>query len=265
MKKGKKIMMFFGIVVLVLALWIAFCGYQWSWGPFAGLHSIKTAKLPGNAEPYAPEHSGTVENSPLAGKHIVFLGSSITQGYAAMGTSFADYIALRNACTITKEAVPGTTLADGSPLSYIPRMKRLDTDMKVDLFVCQLSTNDTWKNKALGEISADGKYDTSTVAGAIEFIISYAKDTWGCPVVFYTNPPFEDAKYPEMVALLHEIADIWDITVIDMWSDKSFSAITGEQHALYMADHIHPTRAGYLEWWTPYMEPYLYAALNAQR
>lgn len=262
MKKGKKVMLIVGIVILAMALWLAFCGWQWSWGPFAKLHDGKLAGLPGNAEAYAPENAGEVENSPLAGKHIVFLGSSITQGYASMGSSFADYIALRNGCTITKEAVPGTTLSGGSPNAYIPRMKRLDTEMKVDLFVCQLSTNDTWKNKPLGEISADGSYDTSTVAGAIEYIIFYAKETWGCPVLFYTNPPFEDEKYPEMVALLHEIADKWGITVIDMWSDESFHRITEEQRALYMADHIHPTRAGYLEWWTPYMEPYLYAALN---
>jgi hypothetical protein len=47
-----------------------------------------------------------------------------------------------------------------------------------------------------------------------------------------------------------------------MWSDEGFNAITKEQHTLYMADHIHPTRAGYLEWWTPYMEPVLYTALK---
>lgn len=262
MKKGKKIMLIVGIVLLAMALWLAFCGYQWSWGPFTKLHDIKTAKLPGNAEAYAPEHAGTVEDSPLAGKHLVFLGSSITYGTKSMGMSFPDYIALRNGCTFTKEAVPGTTLADGSSNSYIPRMKRLDRNRQVDLFVCQLSTNDTWQNKPLGAVSEDGNYDTSTVAGAIEFIISYARDTWGCPVVFYTNPPFEDEKYPEMVALLLEIADKWDITVIDMWSDEGFNAITKEQHTLYMADHIHPTRAGYLEWWTPYMEPVLYTALK---
>ena len=30
--------------------------------------------------------------------------------------------------------------------------------------------------------------------------------------------------------------------------------ITDEQKSLYMADSIHPTQAGYLEWWTPVFE-----------
>ena len=30
-------------------------------------------------------------------------------------------------------------------------------------------------------------------------------------------------------------------------------------YALYMADPIHPTKAGYLKWWTPKIEEGLYA------
>ena len=61
-----------------------------------------------------------------------------------------------------------------------------------------------------------------------------------------------------MVELLNRIRDQWDITVIDMWNDTDFNAITLEQRSLYMADEIHPTKAGYLEWWTPYMESALF-------
>lgn len=32
-------------VLTVAVLWIAFCGYQWSWGSFARLHDMKTASL----------------------------------------------------------------------------------------------------------------------------------------------------------------------------------------------------------------------------
>ena len=31
---------------------------------------------------------------------------------------------------------------------------------------------------------------------------------------------------------------------------------------LYMFDGIHPTQAGYLNWWTPKMEAYLYDYLG---
>ena len=31
-----------------------------------------------------------------------------------------------------------------------------------------------------------------------------------------------------------------------------------KEYEVYMADPVHPTQAGYLEWWTPKMEEYLY-------
>ena len=250
---------------IAVTAWIAFSGYQWSWGPFAKLHDIKTAGLPGNDDIYSPERIPAVEYSPLNGKHLVFLGSSVTYGSASMGISFADYISARNRCIITKKAVSGTTLVDEGSDSYITRLEKLDTKITMDMLVCQLSTNDATQRKPLGSISDSANladFDTKTVAGAIEYIIAYVEATWGCPVVFYTNPRYDSIEYAAMVMLLKEIADKWNVTVIDMWNDNTFCAITTEQRDLYMADSIHPTRAGYLEWWTPYMEKYLYQAVD---
>lgn len=249
------------ILILVVA-WIAFCGYEWSWGPFVKLHHLKTARLPGNAAQYSVKKIEQLESSPLAGKHILFLGSSVTYGASSEGVSFVEYIAARNGAVMTKEAVSGTTLVDNGTDSYIARMKRIDRDMDVDIFVCQLSTNDATQKKPLGEISKDGRYDTSTVAGAIEFIISFARDTWNCPVIFYTNPRYSSEAYGDMVELLNRIAEKWEISVIDMWNDPDFNSITDEQRSLYLADPIHPTQAGYLEWWTPYMETALYEEIG---
>ena len=256
MRHMKRNMVILGCVVIGVAAWFVFCGYWWGWGPFKKVHNLKMASLPGNAKIYALQNVAPLENSLLEGKRIVFLGSSITYGEAALGISFADYIGARNNCEIVKAAVSGTTLADGVN-SYFRRLKRLDKSMQVDLFVCQLSTNDTWQGKKLGTIATDEKYDTSTVAGTIQAITAYAKATWGCPVVFYTSPQFEDEQYGAMVELLNEIAALSDITVIDMWGDTTFNRISKEERELYMADHIHPTQAGYFEWWVPYMEPIL--------
>ena len=65
-----------------------------------------------------------------------------------------------------------------------------------------------------------------------------------------------------MVELLHRIQQKWNITLMDLWSDTQFNSITPQQQVLYMADRIHPTKAGYLEWWTPYMEPILYQVVE---
>lgn len=263
-KKLKKIISGISCATVTAAAWVAFCGYQWSWGPFAKLHDFKTANLPGNAARYAPDMIGNAD-SPLAGKHIIFLGSSVTYGSAAGGVSFADYIAARNICTITKEAVSGTTLVESGLDSYITRLKKLDTETPADLFVCQLSTNDATQDKPLGSVSDSvdlADFDTSAVAGAIEYVIAYAKQTWNCPVVFYTNPRYDSENYAAMVELLAKIANKWGISVIDMWNDADFNAITEEQRSLYMADKIHPTQAGYLEWWTPYMENVLFEVVQ---
>ncbi len=187
-------------------------------------------------------------------KTWIFLGSSVTYGAASGGVAFPEYITKRNGCKMIKEAVSGTTLVDNGPDSYISRMKGIDKTLKVDLFMCQLSTNDATQKKPLGRISETGSYDISTVAGAIEYIISYAKDTWNCPVVFYTNPRYDSKEYAAMVELLRDIAVKWGIKVIDLWNDEDFNAITEAQRKQYMADPIHPTREGYLQWWTPCME-----------
>ena len=216
----------------------------------------QTAALNGNAPEYDPGRIAADKSSSLYGRHIIFLGSSVTFGATSQGVSFADYIAARNGCSFTKEAVSGTTLVDNGPRSYISRLNRLEAD-RADLFVCQLSTNDATKNMPLGTVSEGNEradFDTSTVAGAIEYIIASARERWNCPVVFYTNAKYNSAAYGAMVKLLYQIAEKWKIDVIDMWNDEAFNSITAKERALYMSDPIHPTKAGYLQWWTPFME-----------
>ena len=38
--------------------------------------------------------------------------------------------------------------------------------------------------------------------------------------------------------------------------------VSEKEYEVYMADPVHPTQAGYLEWWTPKMEEYLYQLLE---
>jgi len=140
----------------------------------------------------------------LKNKTILFLGSSVTYGSAANGVSFVELLAEHCGCKSVKEAVSGTTLVDNGADSYVARMKTMDVSLKADLFVCQLSTNDAAKNLPMGELN--GKKDTSTIAGAMEYIVDYARKTWNCPVAFYTSPRFDSANYAVMVQLLKDCA-----------------------------------------------------------
>ena len=141
-------------------------------------------------------------------------------------------------------------------------VNNIDPSENFDMFICQLSTNDATQDLTLGEIST-GKtledFDTSTIIGAMEYIICYAQQTWNCPVVFYTGTKFDNELYSQMVESLYELQEKWGIGIIDLWDGLDVNI---ENYDLYMADEIHPTQAGYLEWWTPFMEEQLYEIIN---
>lgn len=189
-------------------------------------------------------------NSALEGKTMVFLGSSVTYGECAGGVSFVDFIAERNHCRAIKEAVSGTTLVEDDSGSYVSRLKRLLV-ARADLFVCQLSTNDATQGKPLGQ---PGNSDTATIAGAIEAIIAIVRKRWNCPILFYTSPRYDSPAYEAMTRLLKELQAKWNFAILDLWNNEAFNALSPDDRKRYMADAIHPTRAGYLEWWTPEFE-----------
>lgn len=220
----------------------------------------------GNASKYNIEKVETITESSLSGKKIIFLGSSVTLGMAAKNTSFVDYIEKKDSVKAIKEAVSGTTLVDNGRDSYVQRMlNKLDKNINIDGFVCQLSTNDISKNLPLGEISESKNlqdFDTTTITGAIEYIICYSQQTWNCPIVFYTSTKYESEAYDKMVFRLLELQKKWNIKVINMWDDEEMNNIDDAHRKLYMNDDVHPTKAGYLEWWTPQIEKYLYEYLK---
>ena len=95
-------------------------------------------------------------------------------------------------------------------------------------------------------------------------MIAFAKQTWNCPVVFYTGTYYESAAYASMVKLLLDIRDKWDIGVIDLWNDAEMTALYGtELYSKYMRDAIHPTAFGYKEWWAPKFKEYIRNFWNA--
>jgi lysophospholipase L1-like esterase len=211
--------------------------------------------LPGNAAKYGVNATGT-SSSALAGKQIAFLGSSVTFGYGALGESFVDYLAKKDGVVAIKEAVSGTTLVDKDTYfphdSYVARLQKIDRSAELDAFVLQLSTNDAKGTTGpLGEISQDGHYDVKTITGAIEDILDYVRKTWHVPVFVYTNPRYDNQLYGQMVNRLFELQAKWHFNIIDLYHDEQVPHGTA---SLYMADPIHPTRAGYREKWLPIFE-----------
>lgn len=219
---------------------------------------IRTSR--GNRATYSLENTDVLPKNSLYGKTIIFLGSSVTYGSASGGISFVDYMQKRDGIRPIKEAVSGTTLVDEDLMgkkSYIARMKTIDKNIKADAFVCQLSTNDATVKKPLGSISSSFRsedFDTKTILGAIEYVIAYARQTWNCPILFYTGTKYKSKFYEQMVNALLEIKKKWNIEVLDLWHDEEMNQVSKHDYNLYMANAIHPSKAGYREWWTPKFE-----------
>ncbi len=206
------------------------------------------------------KNESTDPSDVLSGKNIVWLGSSVTYGYGSDGYSMADAIQDRHKnTTCYKYAISGTTLVNEDATSYVARMKRdIHPDTKIDLLVVQLSTNDASQNKPLGALSESmlmKDFDDKTVIGAMETIIAYARETWHCPVVFYTGTKYDSAPYGAMVQALYKVVEKWEIGLVDLWGDAQMSSVLGTaKYKTYMKDQIHPTKEGYVKWWTPKFE-----------
>ena len=72
---------------------------------FAALRVFFGLGHPGNAAPYALRRQPRRENSPLRGKTILCLGSSISSGFSSGGVSFLDYLGRIDGCRIIQETV----------------------------------------------------------------------------------------------------------------------------------------------------------------
>jgi lysophospholipase L1-like esterase len=258
-KNEKTMVKWIGIIVISLLV-IGSAGYFYLSGYFAE----------GNDEIYSVAKTDALPNSPIAGKTILFLGSSVTEGFAAHDESFVDYIQKRNNCICIKEAKSGTTMLDNGESSFVQRILKFDTKAKADAFVCQLSTNDTRYNglKKLGSVSESkdpASFDKTTTTGALEYIITYVRKTWNCPVVFLTNTYFKNDDYQAVVKRLYDLKAKWGIEVIDLYNDEQLNKIPKDSLDFYMlGDHVHPHRAGYKLWWTPAIEKKLYPIVIRQ-
>lgn len=221
----------------------------------------KLAYLPGNSRKFSLNSQKT-ELGLLTGKKVLFLGSSVTFGFGALGESFVDFLWKKDGVEAIKDAENGTTLVEQDVNypgdSYVARFKENLKYEAPDMLVIQLSTNDAKRNEKLGKISDNDCFDTKTITGALEYIISNAQKNWKCPILIYTNPYFESNLYSQMVELSHKLVEKYNIEILDFYNNSNFK----NQDKLYMADEIHPTRAGYKEKWLPEFENKLRAIIK---
>lgn len=215
----------------------------------------------GNASQFSPANVAPDVYSPLRGKRIAFLGSSVTAGFAAKGQSFVDYLVAKDGVKATKSAVSGTTLAGLDANGYLSRLKSdFSKDQHYQLFVCQLSTNDNRHGKILGARTANDQrhnFDLQTTIGAIEEICRYVSSELECPLAFYTclqNDP--QGKYQQLIYELQLLHQKWGFAIIDLFNSPVIAKQTTVLENV-MFDDVHPTQKGYLKIWLPFFEKQL--------
>lgn len=228
------------------------------------------------------------EGSPLAGKTIYWLGSSVTDGQNAEHISTAEFLDARTGSTSVKEAVSGTTILDigrddgGSYTYRLVNGEHFDKNATIDAFICQISTNDAksenldyWGTITDADMTDMDAFDLSTSIGGVEYIIAYVTEIWHCPVYFYSGAYFGDeglrsnsdpagSDYGRFIDAVTEVAEKWNtidgytVEVIDLYHDEAFNAQASDAYYEWcMADAIHPKAAGFLQWWMPYIEEFL--------
>lgn len=223
----------------------------------------------GNAPQFASEQVTRNPQSPLNGKRIAFLGSSVTAGFAARGRSFVDYLVACDGIIATKSAVSGTTLASHDQGGYLVRLQRdFPTSNKYDLFVCQLSTNDNRHGKDLGHCTPPeqrDRFDETTTLGAIERICQYVGCELHCPLAFYTCLQDDSAgKYATLIQQLQQLAAKWNFAIIDLFHNQELRTQTAAQPDA-MFDDVHPTQEGYYQIWLPVFEKELTQILASKK
>lgn len=248
---------------------------------------------PSNFKQYDVSSCTLDENSPIKGKKIYWLGSSVTLGMCSQNQAVPDFLDAMTGTVSAKEAVSGTTLFDkkqNGQDSYVTRLKnttKFDKEEKIDGFVCQISTNDAKSSfsSMWGSVSETYEYDpnkidVSTTAGAMEFVVTYVEQTWDCPIFFYSGSYFTDSgvrkstnpskeNYEKIISLTEDVAEKWnkvegyDIQIIDLFHDEEFNSISDKDYKLYMHDPVHPFKAGYKLWWTPEFKDYFYGYYGA--
>ena len=193
---------------------------------------------------------GTLYGAWVRHLDLYFLGSSVTYGSATGGRSFIEELADLYSIDYTKQAVSGTTLVDNGSSSYVQRMIATLPYLNAapDAVIVQLSTNDASQNKPLGTVSDSTKledFDTSTIIGAIEYILGFVEEEWHRPVIFYTNPCYNNANYEKMIAALYELQKKWDFRIVDFYHYADMEELSSATLSSYMADAIHPNAQGY--------------------
>ena len=207
----------------------------------------------------------------LTGKKIVYDGDSICLGYHAEG-GYPAMIAQMTGGMFENHAVGGARLSASDTVhSVVNNLQNLP--MNGDLYCFEGGINDYWANTPLGELDPSDyttELDTSTFAGALEYILRYAISTFvGKPICFVivhkiqntSNEKNENGKeFDDYVWMIRMACEKYSIPYYDAYKDSGLNGWNDAQNRAFLTgngenapDGTHPNKEGYKKYYVPQM------------
>ena len=215
----------------------------------------------GNSSEYDASLLTLNEESVMQGDTVVFVGSDFTIGTKADGQSFVDYLKAvdgLNCAVFEKEGIAITSNKGDSILSLVESIPKEHASPKA--IFCEIPYFQAKSGTKFGELSSSymlSDFDTETLIGAMEYIVCYSKMNWGCPVFFYTTAECNSKRYDKVVSSAREVANKWNMPMLDFTSINSAGSMDKKQRSLYFVDKHNLSRAGYFEITAPEFEKFI--------
>lgn len=204
----------------------------------------------------------TVEENPLEGKSVLFVGDSICEAACEWNSpeysktvGWAGRIISENKMTGLNKGKSGASISNCRGINTVIAQLASQKGVKYDYVILHGGVNDAWDSAAVGIMTEgfDGPFDQKTFGGGLEATIKYAKENFkDAQFGYIINFSLPEAKYgrisdmSEYFELAKKICDKWEIPYLDMYNDdelnnkKLYTNITAN-----LPDYIHPNSSGY--------------------
>ncbi len=212
----------------------------------------KGAFLEGNSRRYDLSSAPSFQDSILRGRRVIWLGSSLSCGRKADGSTAASWLEAMSGCVIAADlSAEGSRLCTDVHNSGIARLRALASSVReADILIVELGDADVSPLGRITEGFDRFACDTKTVLGAAEYIISFAREMFRCDVCFFTPYAKNNPSLRLLIEKMRTVKDKWECGLLDLGTLDPQALSPGERK-LYFAGKNDLTRAGYRDWLMP--------------
>lgn len=197
----------------------------------------------------------TVTGTALSGKSALFVGDSISVGYAdtAMAYGWGGRIGRKYGMEWVNNSHGGANVAeysDRDTKTIVDQIKQ-HADKSFNYVIIEGGVNDAMNKLPAGKISTSyniNDFDNTTFAGALETAFAYVTDKWpnahiGFIVTFQNRWITKDGT-SEHYNVARTICQKWNVPYLDLNGD-AVAGMLDIENETYIPDGIHPNAAAY--------------------